>query len=237
MANISTELAAILSAIYGKDVRDSIYNAIDKMNISLEDAIDNQLLRIDSTLTENGQAADSSVVGERIQAVEETINTSVTTLMADAITYKGDLPNNTNFNSVITNGIYNIVSTNTHANKPEDGGIYGLLIVLGGNPGYLKQIYISLNASGTDLPMYTRASLKSGVSATKWSKWKSSLDTELRNQVSTLEGNAFKYKGTLSNNTNFNSVTANGLYNVPGSNNYLNKPHDSGTYGLLVVLG
>ena len=40
MANIATELAAIMSAVFGRDVRQSIYDAIDKINKATEKAID-----------------------------------------------------------------------------------------------------------------------------------------------------------------------------------------------------
>lgn len=44
MADISKELAAIMSAVFGKDVRKSIYDAIDKINKASEKAIDSGTL-------------------------------------------------------------------------------------------------------------------------------------------------------------------------------------------------
>ena len=40
MANIANELAAIMAAVFGRDVRQSIYDAIDKINKASEKAID-----------------------------------------------------------------------------------------------------------------------------------------------------------------------------------------------------
>ena len=69
--DISTELAAILAAIYGEEVRGSIHDALLKMNNNLNTAIGNQLLTIDDTLTATDPhaAADSKKVGDVIQTI------------------------------------------------------------------------------------------------------------------------------------------------------------------------
>ena len=66
MADIDSLLAQILSAKYGRDVRQSIHDSIEGMNDELEEALENQLLEIDPTLTESGSAADAKVVGDRL---------------------------------------------------------------------------------------------------------------------------------------------------------------------------
>lgn len=69
--DISTELAAILAAIYGEEVRGSIHDALLKMNNNLNTAIGSQLLTIDDTLTATDPhaAADSKKVGDVIQTI------------------------------------------------------------------------------------------------------------------------------------------------------------------------
>ena len=63
MADISSELQAIMDAVYGEEVRGSIHDAIDAINTAIESAIDRQLLVIDNTLTQSNQAADAAVTG------------------------------------------------------------------------------------------------------------------------------------------------------------------------------
>lgn len=88
MADIDVELQAIEKAVYGEEVRDSIHDAIDKMNHDLETAIGHQLLTVDSTLTQTGQGADAKVTGELIS---ETYNSSNKFLAGDHVVKDGVL--------------------------------------------------------------------------------------------------------------------------------------------------
>ena len=69
MADISAELAAIESAVYGEEVRDAIHDGLEKMNDDLNDAIGRQVLTVDDTLTVSGAAADSAIVGGALATV------------------------------------------------------------------------------------------------------------------------------------------------------------------------
>ena len=66
MADISAELAAIESAVYGEEVRDAIHDGLEKMNSDLNTAIGHQLLTLDDSLTRSGQGADANATGMAI---------------------------------------------------------------------------------------------------------------------------------------------------------------------------
>ena len=65
MSDISTILQNILSAIYGKDVRQAIHDGIE---LCYTDAT-----QTDTTLTQSGRSADSKTVGDRFDDLESQI--------------------------------------------------------------------------------------------------------------------------------------------------------------------
>lgn len=68
MANISQYLENILSAVLGEEVRGSIHDAIDAINTSTEQAIANQIIQLDTSLSVSGRGADAKAVGDALEA-------------------------------------------------------------------------------------------------------------------------------------------------------------------------
>ena len=70
MADIKTYLQNIKSAIYGKDVRSSIYNGMENMNVELENTTARQI-DLESTFNEliiNAGNSNAEVVDARVKA-------------------------------------------------------------------------------------------------------------------------------------------------------------------------
>lgn len=61
--NLDPEKTAFAEAVYGKDVRNSMVSLAEKIESTVNNAIDNQLIEVDDTLTESGQGAEASKTG------------------------------------------------------------------------------------------------------------------------------------------------------------------------------
>ena len=90
MADITNELNAIKKAIYGEEVRGSIHDAISKINGTVEGAIEDQIIDLDTTFTLSGSGSDAKVTGDIISSVREYDSTK-TYAIGDYIIYKGYL--------------------------------------------------------------------------------------------------------------------------------------------------
>ena len=112
MADISTELTAIKNAVYGEEVRDSIVDALRKMNVDSTAAVEAQdraeaaqakaeeaaaHFTIDTTLTHQGQAADAKKTGDEIGDLKTNLNDVSNTVYGK---------NRFNINGNIVNGYY-----------------------------------------------------------------------------------------------------------------------------------
>lgn len=73
MADISTEIEAFRSAERGEQVRSSMISAIEKINEEVENAVENQLIAVDETLTESGQGADAKKVGDELTSLKSAL--------------------------------------------------------------------------------------------------------------------------------------------------------------------
>lgn len=82
MAKIDTYLSKILSAIYGKDVRQAIHDSIAEINNEVKQIGQGGTanVELDTTLTKSGKAADAKAVGDAIANISSgsTDNTGVT---------------------------------------------------------------------------------------------------------------------------------------------------------------
>lgn len=67
--NLDPEKTNFATAVYGKDVRSSMVNLAEKIEDSVNGAIDDQLISVDPTLTQSRQGADAAVVGERFNGI------------------------------------------------------------------------------------------------------------------------------------------------------------------------
>lgn len=130
MANIAAELAAIMAAVYGEEVRGSIHDAIDKINTASEKAMSsgsafapgdsatgypsgslylntstNKLLRSNGTSWEDA----GSIKGNGIVKIEKTATVGLT----DAYTITYDNGETDTFSITNGNGIVSIVKTAT----------------------------------------------------------------------------------------------------------------------------
>ena len=82
MANIDTELNAIKTAIYGKDVRDSIHDAIEKINEEVE-AADETMEEfvqgnLDTSLESTTLPAQGKAVGDAIANIHIDVDDTLT---------------------------------------------------------------------------------------------------------------------------------------------------------------
>lgn len=72
MANnvdLSTAINNFRNAVYGKDVRDSLV----EVGEAVQDAVNNQMVAIDATLTETGKGADAKVTGDAVNELKTSI--------------------------------------------------------------------------------------------------------------------------------------------------------------------
>lgn len=70
MIDLSEEIAAFESAVYGKDVRAALVSEAEEIQEQVNDAIENQLIEVDDTLSVEGAGADAKATGERILEVD-----------------------------------------------------------------------------------------------------------------------------------------------------------------------
>ena len=151
MADISAELAAIKSAVYGEEVRDSIRDGLQKMNTDLNYAIGRQVISVDTTLTQSGQGADAKKVGD---------------LFNTALLYRSVVTGDTDFDTVTTVGMYSASPlldgyTNEGLHRPT--AYRGtLLLVPATDAAYIKQLYIAYTSR-----IYVRS--RNGGT---WDEWK-----------------------------------------------------------------
>lgn len=73
--DITEEIENFQSAIYGKEVRGSLVSFAEKVKDEVDQAIENQLIQVDSGLTEAGQGADAKVTGDEIRELKNQITT------------------------------------------------------------------------------------------------------------------------------------------------------------------
>jgi len=89
--------------------------------------------------------------GQRMQDVDENfgrVEQAIDTLNANASLPKGTLPNNTDLDNVISNGVWYLAGSNTYPNKPPDSDIpYGILIVNTPNNTQASQRIVGANKS------------------------------------------------------------------------------------------
>ena len=88
------------------------------------------------------------------------IENAVNVLDSGAVIGRGTLANNTDLNTVKTNGAYRLSSANTYTNMP-DGVTSGILIVFAPASSQAVQRLVSLSAS------YERY-----ATSTQWSSWR-----------------------------------------------------------------
>lgn len=149
MADISTELAAILSAVYGRDVRQAIHDGIKAANDSIDDFVQGNL---DTALTSTTLPAQGKAAGD-----------AVTTLDGKSTVHRGQVPQADDINAYYTPGQW-YASTNTPSNWPW-AGVAGRMLVFGstGSNLYTKmQIVVGLNGQ-----MAVRIGNGSGA----WNAW------------------------------------------------------------------
>lgn len=197
--DLTTAINAFKNAIYGEEVRDGL---VDVAN-AVKNAIINQLIDVDSTLTQSGQGADAKVVGDKTLWVRGKIE-------LDPVN-----PLNIDLNDYTDNGIWYIVSSTAATsgallNKPDGVTVGGYLIVfrnLNYNP--IQQIYFTNTGV-----MYIRGS----SSSSSWSSWSRLATTaalsDLSDDISELSDNTFKNRGNLDATADFDTIVDNGVYNL-----------------------
>lgn len=102
--DFSEQIEDFRSAKYGEDVRDSLIDIAE----AVETAINNQLITVDSTLTQQGQGADAKKVGDEISSLKSALehNTKLEYERVLDVTWEsGLINNNTGANGVSENYI------------------------------------------------------------------------------------------------------------------------------------
>ena len=135
---IETARDQFLASIWGRAVRRGMGDIAD----AVYDAVLNQLLTIDSTLTESGAGADAKTTGERIAAIEDEVGTfSVQTPANYGVLPSGDLHSSASL-AITGNAIYILSASNTYTNAPVQEPFDGVLLQLNNQDasGKKKQI-------------------------------------------------------------------------------------------------
>lgn len=216
--DISAELLAIMQAVYGRDVRGSIHDALDKMCDELNDAIQRQLIAVDTTLSHEGEGAEAAAVGSMFDK---------TLVMRDNLPDGTDLNNNT-----IKPGVYKLVRTRTYYHLPSGvSGDMGWLIVLSsGDIGFtVSQIIIfnDLNTLETK-SIYLRPYYLTGLS---WGPW---ININNNNDIKRLSYSEYIKDSILFLNANYTNSITTATYNH-GSAIFQNKSFKKDTKYIFIV--
>lgn len=143
--DLTTAINAFKNAIYGEEVRDALVDVVT----AVKNAINNQLIDVDTTLTQSGQGADAKTVGDK------------------AFLIRGFLANGSNLNDVFTAGSYSLYKEYTYTNCPVDGA-NARLLVFRGRVGADHEV-VQLVAQNTSL--YIRTSFQNTSGVTTWRDW------------------------------------------------------------------
>ena len=243
--NISTELTAIMEAVYGEQVRRSIHDALEKMNTQLSNAILNQLVQVDNTLTLTGYGADAKKVGD---------------LLGNALVMRTDPAAGTDLNTIVTTGIYRLLASNSYTNKWVPVNESGTAIP--NSPAYLE---VLRNGSNCKQTMYylnsshnygqrcaVRFSSNASAATPTWSSWLENMDNTLTvygqaadakttgDTIERVRANALTVgtdRTMISMGANLNSTTAVGSYSVK-STSVTNLPEEAqGALYVIAVTG
>ena len=179
MANaksIATELAAIMKAVYGEEVRTSIHDAIQKMWEDLDYAIQHQLISIDTSLSQSGSGADAAAVGSKLAAVESKF--------AKVFLNQGDLASGADLNNCTNSGFYRLVGSrvSSYSNKPDGYTTAGLLVVYQMENYVYQKLY---HYSGDQKYTQKNYARRYYPESNSWSAWIQNIDDTL-----TVEGRA-----------------------------------------------
>lgn len=220
--NIQSELTAIMEAVYGEQVRGSIHDALAKMNTQLSNAVLNQLIQVDNTLTLTGYGADAAKVG---------------TLLGNALVMRSDPASGTDLNTIVTTGIYRLLASNSYDNKWVPVNESGTAI-----PNTTAYLEVIRNASNCKQTMYyltashnygQRCAVRFSTNATAttptWTPWLENIDDTLEvygqaadakitgDRINTVRTNSMTIGNERTNITmgaNLNSTTTVGSYSV-----------------------
>lgn len=204
--DVSTELANIASAIYGKDVRGSIHDGIQKIANAVNGAIDTQLLTVDGSLTQQGAGADAAIVGAMFSQIQDSIDAQAGIDRIAAISVGSDateIASGTNLNSITAFGIYVSKSQAISAsliNCPISDNSFVMYVerVAGATAAFIQRI-IPYHPERCD--EWTR--IYSSTHGT-WGEWIETGDAE---------GRAYgKYAKPVAVNTDLNDYTTPGVY-------------------------
>lgn len=172
MANaqsIATELAAIMKAVYGEEVRTSIHDAIQKMWNDLDYAVQHQLIDVDTSLSQSGSGADAAAVGSKF---------------AKAFLNQGDLASGADLNNCTNSGFYRLVGSrvSSYSNKPDGYTTAGLLVVYQMENYIYQKLYHYSGSQSLTQKNYAR---RYYPESSTWSAWIQNIDDTL-----TVEGRA-----------------------------------------------
>lgn len=225
MANIDTYLAAIMAAIYGRDVRSSIHDAIQAINEETESFIQGDL---DTTLTSSTLPAQGKAVGDRFgQALA----------MKDSLTSVDDL------DTLTGTGFYIIprAAADAPANVPESASGYKILLTFQAPNGSIRhQIYINT----TSHAMYARVRNNYGKPSYSWDPWASlpllEMDSTLTSATlpapAVLLGTDFLHRGdTITSGADLNDLTGPKWYIIQTAAAVSNGPDEDQATGYRIV--
>lgn len=225
--DISTELAAIMTAVYGEEVRGSIHDAIEKMHQVVEEDV----TVVDPNLQTSGAAADAKVVGDTV------------------LRFRGAL-DDCDLNTVETIGIYRLSSSHTYSNYPGTTKTGWLFVFKYGSTGNsITQWFIETGVSASRMYTTYMRSANTSTIPYKWGIWQSSgtvTDSSLEQEgipadalavgerLSAIESRDFaEFLGNLPT-VDLNDVVDAGIYRLVSSATYTNSPGTTKTGWLFV---
>ena len=180
---------------------------------------------VDKTLTINGAAADAKVVGNELTA---------TKISLGSLMEPQRLADGTDLNTVTTPGTYTLHTSSSYVNKPTEDVEHGILEVwhedFDNNLGRIFQrLTYTYKAERTCTEIWTRS--KAATSGAIWTPWVSVVNAdELNKKI-----DALMEPQRLADGTDFNTVTAPGVYTLHTSCTYTNKPTSDIEHGILEV--
>ena len=171
VASIEVYLANIMAAVYGEEVRSSIHDAIQSMWNDLDYAVRNQLIDVDSSLSQSGSGAEAAAVGARLDAIDDTLQNV-------AFLKRGDPVTGTNLNSLTSIGYYRLLQSNApFSNLPTDSLLSPAILLVFVAGSYIFQIFY--NYSGSPNLAQQNYVRRYDADRQTWSSWISNLDTTL----------------------------------------------------------
>lgn len=136
------------------------------------------------------------------------------------------LPSETDLNAVIDNGFYNLSSTGVYDNAPTETGYRSVIVYTQPNSSVKKQIFYDFTTGTVYMRTYASSS---------WRSWES-MSANVDERMKEIENKQLFYTHeVIPTETDLNTITEIGFYNLSSSGTYINSPVATKGYNSLAV--